>query len=188
MVLGQEDECVSTHYLTVDRGNVILNANLCNNKGLHMSCGDQLASDLRREGYRVTPQRAVILETISHLDRHSSVNEVFELAKVRLPGLNIATVYRTLEKLHGAGLMDLLSTSGDSMRFSLRDRTNRHAHLHCRTCGLEFEIPAKYFSKMIDEIKNQYGFGVDGDHLTLGGICGDCRPDTSTRKLKRRVF
>jgi Fur family ferric uptake transcriptional regulator len=184
MVLGEQSEGVSTHKLTMDRGNVILNASLCNNKGLHMSCGDQLASDLRREGYRVTPQRAVILETIAHLDRHSSVNEVFELAKARLPGLNIATVYRTLEKLHEAGLMDLLSTSGDSMRFSLRDRSNRHGHLHCRICGLEFEIPADYFSKMIDEIKIQYGFKVDGDHLTLGGICGDCRHNSSTRKIK----
>ncbi len=184
MVLGEQDECISTQYLTMDRGNVILNASLCNNKGLHMSCGDQLASDLRRGGYRVTPQRAVILETIAHLDRHSSVNEVFELAKVRLPGLDIATVYRTLETLHKAGLVDLLSTSGDSMRFSLRDRSNRHGHMHCRICGMEFEIPADCFSKMIDEIKTQYDFMVDGDHLTLGGICGDCRHDTLTRKTK----
>jgi Fur family ferric uptake transcriptional regulator len=184
MVLGDDDECISTQYLTVERGNVILDAKHCNNKGLQMSCGDQLASDLRRQGYRVTPQRAVILETIAHLEGHSSVNEVFEMAKERLPGLNIATVYRTLEKLHDAGLMDLLSTSGDSMRFSLRDRSNRHGHLHCRICGLEFEIPAQHFRKMFDEIKDQYGFKVDGDHLSLGGICGECRHDTLTRNPK----
>jgi Fe2+ or Zn2+ uptake regulation protein len=37
---------------------------------------------------------------------------------------------------------------------------------------------------MFDEIKDQYGFKVDGDHLSLGGICGECRHDTLTRNPK----
>ena len=145
-----------------------------------MSCGDRLELELRREGYRVTPQRAVILETIAHLKRHSSANEVFDLARERLPGLNLVTVYRTLDMLQRAGLIDLLAASGDSMRFSLRDQSNTHGHLQCRVCGSIFEIPAQHFSNMLEEIENRYQFKVESDHLTLQGICSDCDPEKST--------
>ena len=139
-----------------------------------MSCGDRLEAELRRSGYRVTPQRAVILETISHLDGHSSVNQVFDLASKRLPGLNLVTVYRTLDRLQRAGLIDLLSTSGSSMRFSIRDQSNQHGHLQCRVCGSVSEIPADLFGDMLTKIEKQYHFKVESDHLTLQGVCEEC--------------
>lgn len=146
-----------------------------------MSCGEQLELELRNLGHRVTPQRAVILETIAHLEGHSSVNDVFDLAKEKLPGLDRVTVYRTVDTLHRAGLIDLLATSGESMRFSLRDQTNRHGHLQCRECGEEVEIPARHFSNMLEEIEKRYHFRVESDHLTLQGICEDCRSSDSIR-------
>lgn len=145
-----------------------------------MSCGERLEQELRLQGHRVTPQRAVILETIAHLDGHSSASEVFELARSRLPGLNLATVYRTLEKLQRAGLIDLLAPSGSSMRFSLRDQSNQHGHLQCRVCGSFIEIPAEHFNVMLTEIKAQYQFTVESDHLTLHGICRNCQDQTSS--------
>lgn len=145
-----------------------------------MSCGHRLEIELRREGYRVTPQRAVILETIAHLDRHSSAGEVFDLARERLPGLNLVTVYRTLGTLQRAGVIDLLAASGDSMRFSLRDQSNRHGHLQCRVCGSVLEIPAENFSRMLDDIENSYRFKVESDHLTLQGICDNCGLEHAT--------
>jgi Fe2+ or Zn2+ uptake regulation protein len=151
-----------------------------------MACGEQLEIELRREGYRVTPQRAVILETIAHLDGHSSAHEVFDLAKGRLPGLNLVTVYRTLDTLQKAGLIDLLAASGDSMRFSLRDQSNRHGHLQCKVCGLVFEIPAQHFSSMLADIENSYGFKVESDHLTLPGICDACGLEHSNRHIEAK--
>ena len=142
-----------------------------------MSCGEQLEAELRRSGYRVTPQRAVILETIAHLDGHSSANDVFDLARKRLPGLNLVTVYRTLERLQRAGLIDLLSASGGSMRFSIRDRSNQHGHLQCRVCGSSSEIPAGLFNNILDDIEKRYRFKVESDHITLQGVCEDCDLD-----------
>lgn len=149
-----------------------------------MSCGDRLEMELRRAGYRVTAQRAVILETIAHMDGHRSVNEVFDMAEERLPGLNLATVYRTLETMQRAGLIDLLSASGNPMRFSLRDQSNRHGHLRCRVCGSVFEIPVGHFSNLLDDIEKSYGFKVESDHLTLQGICGACDLEHATRHIE----
>jgi Fur family ferric uptake transcriptional regulator len=136
-----------------------------------MSCGERLEKELRLQGHRVTPQRAVILETIAHLEGHCSANEVFDQVRGRLPGLNLTTVYRTLEKLQHAGLIDLLAPSVGAMRFSLRDQSNKHGHLQCRVCGSNIEIPAKHFKAMLNEIKTQHQFTVEIDHLALQGIC-----------------
>jgi Fe2+ or Zn2+ uptake regulation protein len=139
-----------------------------------MSCGEELIVELQKAGYRVTPQRAVILESIAHMEGHSSAQEVYENASARLPGLNIATVYRTLDTLRDAGLIDLFSVSPDSMRFSLHDRTNRHAHLQCKQCGSVLEIEMAPFDRLVSEIERDFKFSIDSNHLSFLGICQKC--------------
>lgn len=139
-----------------------------------MACGDELAIELRRKGYRVTPQRGVILETIAHNHGHQSAQEVFALASKSLPGLNITTVYRTLEMLHRAGMVDLLSTQADLVRFSLRDPQHPHYHLICRNCDEVLELAPTLIDELAAVLKRDHGFSLDGSHLTLMGVCHAC--------------
>lgn len=144
-----------------------------------MACGDELVSELRRKGYRVTPQRGVILETIAHNHGHQSVQEVFALASKSLPGLNITTVYRTLDMLHRAGLVDLLSTQADLVRFSLRDPQHPHYHLICSNCDEVLELAPTLIDELAAVLKRDHGFSLDGSHLTLTGVCHECEPGKS---------
>lgn len=139
-----------------------------------MSCGKRLAAELRRLGFRVTPQRAVILETVAHMQGHSSAQTVYAQARSQLPGLNLATVYRTLETLNEAGLIDLLSTSTDSMRFSMHDDQNPHYHLVCSHCGSVQDVPPEKFQSLADAMKECYGFQLDVQNFTLSGLCAAC--------------
>jgi Fe2+ or Zn2+ uptake regulation protein len=134
---------------------------------------------MRRLGFRVTPQRAVILETIAHAGGHQSASEVFTAAKQRLPGLNIATVYRTLDSLHRAGMVDLLSTDADIVRFELRDPQNPHCHLLCRECGHVMELPSEFIETFAEGIREDHGFALDTQHLTLTGLCAECNQSVS---------
>jgi Fur family ferric uptake transcriptional regulator len=143
-----------------------------------MSCGDRLSGELRLSGFRVTPQRGVILETIAHMKGHLSAQEVFESARLRLPGLNIATVYRTLETLHEAGLVDFMLSATDPVRFSLRDQDNPHDHLVCRRCHKVLELDHDLLTPLASGVARDQGFRLDTDHLTLTGICHACREAT----------
>src|SRR5437868_1914205 len=60
--------------------------------------------ELRAKGYRVTPQRQLVLEAVKALE-HATPEEI--CAKVRLTarGVNISTVYRTLELLEELGMV-----------------------------------------------------------------------------------
>jgi Fur family transcriptional regulator, ferric uptake regulator len=140
-----------------------------------MSCGEQLAAELRSRGHRVTPQRAVILETIAHMERHCSAQEVFQRAHSRLPGLNLATVYRTLDTLQREGLVDTFSTGPDDRRYSYRRHSDPHCHLSCRRCGRIEEVGVEQFRDLAHSIQSKVNFLLDTEHLTMTGICRACQ-------------
>lgn len=139
-----------------------------------MSCGERLINEIRQAGYRVTSQRAVILETIAHMEGHRSAQEVYEIAQERLPGLNIATVYRTLDTLHHAGFIDLFPNNPDAMLFSMRDDANLHCHLHCIKCGRVEELNIALFRQLAEEIEQESDFKINLSHMTLRGTCLEC--------------
>ncbi len=140
-----------------------------------MACGPQLEQELRRSGIRVTAQRSVILETVAHIGRHASAQEVYERARARLPGLNPATVYRTLDALHGAGILDQLVSTNDPLLFSLRDPAKPHHHIVCRRCRQSYELTPRRLHSLTASLDREIGFALDPDHQTLTGICRACR-------------
>jgi Fe2+ or Zn2+ uptake regulation protein len=146
-----------------------------------MSCGERLARELRRRGQRVTPQRAVILETISHLARHVSAQEVFEQARRRLPGLHLATVYRALEGLQQAGLVDPFHAGPGLTRFALAQQDHPHGHLICQRCGRTEDFDPALAHGLTAELAERHGYEVNLSHLTLRGLCPECRAEASAR-------
>jgi Fe2+ or Zn2+ uptake regulation protein len=138
-----------------------------------MSCGEQLQEAMRLRGLRVTPQRSVILETVSHLGGHPTVTEVYRQAVRRLPGMNAATVYRTLEALRAAGLVDGMDDGGP-VRFSVRDLDHPHHHLVCWNCGDVAELEPGPVLGLASQVRRRTGFQLQTDHLTLPGLCRKC--------------
>ena len=139
-----------------------------------MSCGERLAQELRRKGYRVTAQRTILLETIAHKGGHLSIQDVFQDARERLPGLNLATVYRTVESLRDAGLIDWYAPGSEPMQFALRDHDNPHGHLVCRQCGKVSHLDLDLVGAFENNVRDACGFEIDGSHLTLQGLCEVC--------------
>jgi Fur family ferric uptake transcriptional regulator len=140
-----------------------------------------LVQALRDCGFRVTPQRAVILQTVAAFSGHITAQEVYEAAQKRLPGLNLATVYRTLESLQQAGLIDLFLPGTSQARFSLRDPDHPHCHLVCTGCRQEYELPASWAQRLSAEVRAQLGFEIDASHLTLTGLCRKCAGSDQSR-------
>ncbi len=140
-----------------------------------MSCGERLAEAMRARGFRVTAQRTIILETIAHMGGHLSAQQVYQESRKRLPGLNLATVYRTVESLQDAGMIDAFLISQEPMQFSLRDPEQPHAHLVCRTCGKVQQVEGAQLEALQHVLKDMTAFEIDHHHLTLEGLCADCQ-------------
>jgi Fe2+ or Zn2+ uptake regulation protein len=139
-----------------------------------VSCTERLTHEMRLRGLRLTPQRSVILETVAHASGHPTATDVFQQAQDRLPGLNLATVYRALEALQDAGLVDSIASGSGQTGFALRDHDHPHHHLVCTSCGGEWEVGAETITALATSLRRRHGFRLRTDHLTLTGLCRAC--------------
>src|SRR4051812_26568829 len=60
---------------------------------------------LRKQGYRLTPQRFMILSVIQEANEHLSIDQIAERVQLRNPYVSLSTIYRTLELLRKLGLI-----------------------------------------------------------------------------------
>ncbi|MGD1997076.1 MAG: transcriptional repressor, partial [Anaerolineae bacterium] len=73
---------------------------------------------LRQRGYRITPQREMVIEAITHSGRHMTADEVFKEIQKRSQAVNIATVYRTLDLLVEEGLVSRADLAGEQVVYA----------------------------------------------------------------------
>jgi Fur family transcriptional regulator, ferric uptake regulator len=132
---------------------------------------------LRASGYRVTPQRQLVLEAVARLD-HATPEEIFEDVHKKARGVNVSTVYRTLELLEQLGLVThthLGRGGGHGVpRYHLAAEVE-HAHLVCRDCGRVIQLDPGGVRALVTAVDEKHGFETDVGHLTVFGRCGECR-------------
>jgi Fur family transcriptional regulator, ferric uptake regulator len=136
---------------------------------------------LLEKGYRFTPQRRAVLELIKESQgKHWTAEEIYNVVKMKNPGIGIATVYRTLQILEDAGLItkDYLGT--DVVRYELNHTHGGHAHHHmvCIGCGVILEAKEDFMDAIETIIEQNYGFQVTDHNIKFMGYCEKCSGNT----------
>jgi Fur family transcriptional regulator, ferric uptake regulator len=129
---------------------------------------------LRASGYRVTPQRQLVLESVSRLE-HASPEEIFADVRQTATGVNVSTVYRTLELLEQLGLVTHTHLGHGAPRYHLAAQA-QHVHLVCRECEQVSEVDKSTVLPLLAALEESEGFLADLGHLTIFGLCAACRP------------
>ena len=127
---------------------------------------------LRERGLRLTPQRQLILEAVHELG-HATPEQIHHTVRERAAGVNITTVYRTLELLEDLGLVNHTHLSHGSPTYHAAGE-HQHVHLVCRSCGSVSEVDPAIMSPVTRRLEEQRGFRVDVGHVALFGVCADC--------------
>jgi Fur family transcriptional regulator, peroxide stress response regulator len=145
---------------------------------------DHDASDLRLRyalqagGHRFTEQRAAVYHYLANTDVHPTADEVLSAVRHDLPGISLATVYKSLETLVGCGLAVKLTYADESARYD--GRTDPHHHARCVVCGCVTDIPGEIPERQLDSLTARAGgFTVTGYRLELSGYCSSCLPQGS---------
>lgn len=139
-----------------------------------MTHSGDIISKLSRRGYRLTPQRMMILEAVEAADDHISADEIYTRVCDRYPHLNISTVYRTLELLKELGLATETDMGDGRVRYH-SIRKGHHHHLVCQNCGCIIDLDETVLLPLKDALSREYGFNADLKHLAIFGQCGKCR-------------
>lgn len=135
-------------------------------------------SDLRQRGYRLTPQRQLVLEAVDTLE-HATPDDILTEVRRTASGVNISTVYRTLELLEGLGLVSHAHLGHGAPTYHLADR-HHHMHLVCRDCGTVIEADVVEARPLTDRLRMKYGFETDMKHFAIFGRCADCSAKAAT--------
>ncbi|MBW8485338.1 Fur family transcriptional regulator [Actinomadura parmotrematis] len=128
--------------------------------------------ELRAKGYRVTPQRQLVLEAVTNLE-HATPEEICTEVQRTAQGVNISTIYRTLELLEELGLVRHAHLGHGPPNYHLAAEAE-HIHLVCRACGRAEDADPKAAASLAETLHGRSGFVTDVHHLTVYGRCRDC--------------
>jgi Fe2+ or Zn2+ uptake regulation protein len=132
----------------------------------------EIAELLRARGNRITPQREAILAIIREHAGHLSADEIYDLARRKVPRLSLSTVYRTLELLKGMDLVSELQLAGDHSRYEAQ--LQEHQHLVCLSCGKVVEFQCGHCSAVHQRLASEHGFSITGGRVEIFGYCEEC--------------
>ncbi|AJT65228.1 Fur family transcriptional regulator [Streptomyces chattanoogensis] len=139
-------------------------------------------SDLRRRGYRLTPQRQLVLEAVDRLE-HATPDDILTEVRKTAGGVNISTVYRTLELLEELGLVSHAHLGHGSPTYHLADR-HHHIHLVCRDCTEIIEADQSVADALTSQLRSQFGFDTDMKHFAIFGRCAACTEKANAKAAR----
>jgi Fur family ferric uptake transcriptional regulator len=132
-----------------------------------------IVDKLAERGYRLTPQRLMILSAIEESDSHISAEEIHARIVSRYPNVNISTVYRTLELLKRLGLVTETDMGEGRVRYHPAEKGHHH-HLVCQECGAIIDLDESLLTPLKSALLREYGFSADLKHLAILGRCVNC--------------
>ncbi len=126
--------------------------------------------------FRMTIQRKVILDELKKLNKlkiHPTADEVYALVKKHLPRISLATVYRNLELLARAGLIQAVEIPGQARRYD--GSPEEHFHIVCSECGQIADVKLSSHHSLENSIIEDCGYEVHGYFLEFRGLCPKCK-------------
>jgi Fe2+ or Zn2+ uptake regulation protein len=130
------------------------------------------ASRIREQGYRLTPQREIILDSLCEIGHHATVGELYDRVQEKAPAIDRATIYRAVKFFCDLQLVVGAEIKGETV-YEIAGHTPHH-HLVCRNCGEIQALENHHFQSLLDHLDQEHGFQAEIDHLTIPGLCHHC--------------
>ncbi len=136
----------------------------------------ELVERFRAHDLKPTPQRLAIYRALVRMKDHPSPEVVFKSVRAALPALSLGTVYKTLDALEAAGLVEQVSRVGDTKRYDAN--LDPHHHLVCTRCRtvIDVMLPDEHLPPTAAAVEGgaEVGFQVTGVHVQFLGLCRAC--------------
>lgn len=140
----------------------------------HVHSVGELSAQLRERGYRVTRPREAVWQALIEADDHLTVEEVAARATQQHPGVNLASVYRSLALF---AKLELVRESRlgdeDVTRWEIA-HPDEHFHLVCDVCGAVDHHAGDLVEQIVDHLRSGHRFEPQSVELTVVGRCAAC--------------
>jgi Fur family ferric uptake transcriptional regulator len=139
-----------------------------------MGCQETFFSQLRESGFRLTPQREMVLSVMHDMEDFATAEEIYERVHALSSSVDISTVYRTLDLLQEFRVVAVVQPGDGHRRYELLGARGPHLHLICDSCGKVVGADPEPVFPFAEHFRKQYGFEVDLGRLSVPGLCADC--------------
>lgn len=127
---------------------------------------------LRDAGLRVTRQRRAVLDALADRPDAVSAQELYTEFRNGGDAIGLSTVYRALESLDEAGLLDAFQREGEQVY--RRCSPKHHHHLICIGCSRVEELEATLVEEWVSKVSEVHEFEVTGHRADIYGRCTAC--------------
>ena len=110
-------------------------------------------------------------------EKRYGAQELYHLLKEEGSDINLATVYRNLDRLEEEKRIHKLRMNGEeeNMYQYMKPACSSHLHLYCRDCGKVIHLEEKQMEAIRQQLLSVYGFEVDCQESYVAGVCEECR-------------
>jgi len=141
-----------------------------------MSFITEASEAIRESGGRLTSQRRLILELLQESEEHFDAEGLYHQAHERDASVSLATVYRTLNMLKEAGLIDQRYFSREHGREYYEPvAAHEHYHFTCQRCHKVIEFESRLVDQIRQELEAKLGVQMNHTCMCFEGICETCR-------------
>ncbi len=136
-----------------------------------MLTGKELSSLLRDNGYKVTPQRLAVYESLAKTKTHPNAEMLFKTLQPKFPAMSFATVYKSMEIFDRLNIITILNTGEDSYRYDA-DMSD-HQHIQCTKCGRvdDLMVDSRDFTH---KAELETGYRISEQKSYFYGVCPKC--------------
>ncbi len=148
---------------------------------------EELIKGLRDKGFRVTPQRELIMRIFQDQgDKHLSAEDVFEILSTKGEQISLATTYRTLRMFVEMGIMRELDLAETHKHYELLDpNATPHHHIICLNCNKTIEFEEDEINRLGAMIAKKYNVEVVDMQFQIFANCLDEESKFDNRKHRQ---
>lgn len=137
--------------------------------------GDFARAELRRREVRAGGARAAVIDLLSSQSCCRSAQEIWEELRRRQMDASLASVYRSLELLSEAGLVQRVDIGGGTARYEpAQPGGDHHHHVVCDSCGGITAFEDEGLEQAIESLGERLGHGVRAHDVVIRGTCPAC--------------
>ena len=130
---------------------------------------------LEGEGRRAGAARRAVVELLDGEDCLLTAQEVAERLDAAGEGIGIASVYRALELLDGAGLVQRVELGQGAARYEAAlPGGHHHHHVVCESCGQITPFEDAGLERAIGRLAGRLGHQVRAHDVLIRGLCSRC--------------
>jgi Fur family ferric uptake transcriptional regulator len=153
-----------------------------NNSELQDYYGEKMTSPktilrqyMKNVGLLNSKKREQILEIFLKIEKHPTINELYERVRKKNPKIGLATVYRAMKVICQAGLAREIDFGDGLKRYEHEYGHEHHDHLVCVKCGRIIEVMSPEIERIQNRLAQKHNFSPIRHRMQIFGTCKACK-------------